>query len=179
MRATIDRNASKHIGEGRTGLACWGERAMTTATTDMPKTYYGKLRENLVRLRDERGWSQSELSRRSKVGQSTISRIESGGHGDSEWATIEALARALGVEPGALAGSTPPAAQAPTPTVGRIPIGTLLPVYIASDWYELDRPTHEEMRWLAGLGMITWTGSPPTAGTVHVILDEYRKGNLP
>jgi DNA-binding Xre family transcriptional regulator len=51
----------------------------------------------LQQFREDRGWSQAELSRRSKVPQSTISRIEAGEIGSISLGNLEWLPDALGV----------------------------------------------------------------------------------
>ena len=50
-------------------------------------------------LRKKRGWSQSELSRRSGVAQATISRIEAQETGGVDFEVLELLADALDVHP--------------------------------------------------------------------------------
>lgn len=147
-------------------------------TRDMPSS----LRENLIRLRNARGFSQTELARRAKVPQSTVSRMESGSYAGGRWATIEAIAKALDVDAAELAGdqsSKPKVSAASQPlAVGRTRAADLLQIYLASEWVERDQPTPEELRWLATLGWVTWTGAPPTAETVSVLIGERRKGNL-
>jgi transcriptional regulator with XRE-family HTH domain len=54
--------------------------------------------ENLVRLRHERFWSQTELSKRSGVAAQTIWRYEVG-RAAPLGRTVRALAEALGVPP--------------------------------------------------------------------------------
>jgi transcriptional regulator with XRE-family HTH domain len=53
-------------------------------------------------LRDLKSWSQAELARRSKVPQSTISRIEAGATPSVNLDNLEKLAKALGCDPGYL-----------------------------------------------------------------------------
>jgi transcriptional regulator with XRE-family HTH domain len=53
-------------------------------------------------LREARGWSQVHLGRQAGVNQATISRIENGQTTGIDFATLEALARALEVDPGYL-----------------------------------------------------------------------------
>lgn len=55
------------------------------------------LGRNVARLREARGWSQSELARRSDVSQAFISSLEGGRRGKASTDTAHALARALGV----------------------------------------------------------------------------------
>ncbi len=50
---------------------------------------------HLEELRRVKGWSQSELARRSGVGQSTISRIERGDTAGVSLGVLEKLAHAL------------------------------------------------------------------------------------
>lgn len=59
---------------------------------------YLRLRE----LRQARGWSQGELSRRSGVRKATISTIETDKAKGISFAILEALADALGVDPALL-----------------------------------------------------------------------------
>ena len=49
-----------------------------------------------------KGWSQAELSRRSGVPQSTISRLEARGTPSVDLGNLESLAKALGCDPGYL-----------------------------------------------------------------------------
>lgn len=64
---------------------------------------YSSVGQNLRRLREEAGWSQSELSRRSGVTVATISRIEAGKIADPQSGKLRALALALATK---LAGVT-------------------------------------------------------------------------
>ncbi|HEX9487836.1 MAG TPA: helix-turn-helix transcriptional regulator [Gemmatimonadales bacterium] len=57
----------------------------------------------IAALRKRRGWSQAELGRRAGVASSVISRAERG-ETDLTLATLEKLARALGVRPRSLIG---------------------------------------------------------------------------
>ncbi len=57
----------------------------------------GVLGRSVARLRAARGWSQSELARRSGVSQTFISSLEGGRRGKATTDTAGALARALGV----------------------------------------------------------------------------------
>ena len=56
------------------------------------------VRVHLEEMRLIKGWSQSELARRSDVGQSTISRIERGDTAGVSLGVLEKLARALGID---------------------------------------------------------------------------------
>jgi transcriptional regulator with XRE-family HTH domain len=60
------------------------------------------IRLQVQQLREARGWSQSELARRSGVPQRTISRVERGETGSVNLSHIEKLADALGVNASAL-----------------------------------------------------------------------------
>ena len=53
---------------------------------------------HLKGMRLVKGWSQSELARRSGVGQSTISRIERGETAGVSLGVLEKLARAFGID---------------------------------------------------------------------------------
>jgi transcriptional regulator with XRE-family HTH domain len=55
------------------------------------------VRLRIREIREARGWSQSELSRRSGVSQPTISRWEAGEQEGITFAQLEALADALEV----------------------------------------------------------------------------------
>ena len=57
-------------------------------------------------LRQRRRLSQAELARRSGVSQATISRIEAGKTRGVDLATLDRLARALGVSPRSLLASS-------------------------------------------------------------------------
>jgi transcriptional regulator with XRE-family HTH domain len=62
-----------------------------------------RIRANIVRLRDERGWSRPELGRRLNppTSGSQIERLEKGWRSlEVDW--VEKIARALSVEPGEL-----------------------------------------------------------------------------
>ena len=173
-----------------------------TAANDMPMTNDNdkleNLRRNLRRLRDQRGWSQVTLEEKSGVSQSTISRIEGGSGGRTSQETIEALAAALNVPIDELL-APPPAgaatarataaeqgeakrgmkrAEPPDVQCGVVDMGELLRVYISSHWYTLDNPSADEMRWLASIGKFGWEGAPPTAETVHVLLEQFRGGTI-
>ena len=52
----------------------------------------------IKRLREEKGWSQRELGRRSGVHHSLISRLESGVQDDTHTQVVLRLAEALGVD---------------------------------------------------------------------------------
>lgn len=67
----------------------------------------GTLRIRLKELRRERQLSQSELSALSKVHQTTISKLENGKALRVDFATLDRLAKALGVEPGQLLERSP------------------------------------------------------------------------
>lgn len=134
-----------------------------------------RLRENLLALMEQHGWSQSELSRRSKVTQSTISRIINAVGRGPEWSTIEALAHALGVDPGELASGTPALESDAEIEVGLVDPGALLRAYISSRWFSLDQPNAEELRWLEQHPDVAWTGSAePGPSLLHALLKRKR-----
>ena len=56
------------------------------------------VRVHLAEMRLVKGWSQSELARRSGVGQSTISRIERGETAGLSLGVLEKVAKALGID---------------------------------------------------------------------------------
>lgn len=60
-----------------------------------------RLAENLRRHRQQRGWSQREVARRSGLSLSTVQGAE--GTAQTTVGTVELLARALGVTPAWLA----------------------------------------------------------------------------
>jgi HTH-type transcriptional regulator/antitoxin HipB len=64
------------------------------------------IRLRLRPLRERKGWSQAELARRAGVNQGTISRIEAGHTKGVDLATLDRLARALGVSPRSLLVTT-------------------------------------------------------------------------
>ena len=55
------------------------------------------LGERIKLIREKRGWSQNELSRRSGVRQALISELESGKKGDTTGVALKRLALTLGV----------------------------------------------------------------------------------
>ena len=57
-----------------------------------------RLRRNLRRARQARGWSQADLAAELGVSKSLISRIEQG-RANITLATVEGLAGALGIDP--------------------------------------------------------------------------------
>ena len=65
---------------------------------------------NLLKFRHERGWSQRRLAETSGVGRVTIANLERGAHRSPDAETVERLAAALGVQPGALWELADPAA---------------------------------------------------------------------
>jgi transcriptional regulator with XRE-family HTH domain len=68
------------------------QRESTMAEKD--PAFAGRLKE----LRQAAGWTQYELGVRSGVQPNTIARLEQGKAGPT-WATVRALAKALGVTP--------------------------------------------------------------------------------
>ena len=68
----------------------------------------GSVGERVRALREERGWSQTELGVRSGVEQTIISRMERGRMSNPSHRAIAALASALGVTAEALVGQEPP-----------------------------------------------------------------------
>ncbi len=69
---------------------------MDEPQTDMPLT---PLAELLQRLRTEAGLSMYELAKRTGINRSTLMRIEDGTTTSPDSATLNTLARGLGVEP--------------------------------------------------------------------------------
>lgn len=51
----------------------------------------------IVRLREAKGWSQAELARRSRLSQPSVWALEHGETGMPKYATLKAVADALGV----------------------------------------------------------------------------------
>ena len=72
----------------------------------MPVTW--GLGENLGRFRKARNLSQEELAESAGVAVDTVARIERGERQTTRAATLDKLAKALGVEPSALLGVLPP-----------------------------------------------------------------------
>jgi transcriptional regulator with XRE-family HTH domain len=118
------------------------------------------LRANVTRLRKERGLSQHKLAALAGISRSTIAAIELGRYRSADTATVEALAKALGVEPGTLLRPDPE----------RAPIAPFVNDFIASPWAQAVKPTDEELDWLRGLPEVVWFGSRPTAESFARIL---------
>jgi transcriptional regulator with XRE-family HTH domain len=74
-------------------------RAMQRAMTPV--------RLRLKELREGKGWSQTELARRSGVLQGTISKMESGATGGVDFEILEKLADALGINAAVLIAHEP------------------------------------------------------------------------
>lgn len=60
------------------------------------------IRLRVQELRTARGWSQAELARRAGLRRATISDMEAGRTAGIDFASLEALAKALGADPGYL-----------------------------------------------------------------------------
>lgn len=61
--------------------------------------------ENYARIRDERGWTDKEVSKRSGVAQPTFSRWKTGKNSVT-LRTLEKIAPVLGITPGAIIDGT-------------------------------------------------------------------------
>lgn len=84
------------IGEARRGNL--GQNEQIPGKLDRHTNWIGQRVKN---LRKEKGWSQEELSKKSKLRQPQISRLEAGVHSPS-FKTLEKIANALGVTVGDL-----------------------------------------------------------------------------
>lgn len=83
---------------------------LTPYHLDMPSKTAIALATNTKRLMDERGWSQRDLAKRSGVSQSGIGfvlRYKDASDRHAALDTVEALARAFGVDPSALLQNNP------------------------------------------------------------------------
>ena len=60
------------------------------------------IRLRVRELREAKGWTQEELARRAETRQATISDYEPGATNRPDLDILDRVARALGVEPGAL-----------------------------------------------------------------------------
>lgn len=74
----------------------------------------GRVLPNLRRYRDDKAWTQKQLSEKSGVAKATIARLEGGSFG-AQPGTVRKLADALEVQPRDLIGNEVAAAAA-TPT---------------------------------------------------------------
>lgn len=165
-----------------------------TAYTDMARP---RLRERLEALLADRGMQPAELARRARVSKSTLSRVLSGDQRSMSSRAVMSIAQVLQCDPRDLAGDDVPPPMAarevspafapPSPTEPDIEqdwevvdIGALIRAYLASPWSIEDRPTPEEMQWMASLaGALIPRGAPrPTAGTLHQLLMQRRSGKL-
>lgn len=63
-----------------------------------------EMRENLARIRKERGLTYQDLADRTGINKSTIQRYETGNIKEMSLTKLELLARALGVDPAYLTG---------------------------------------------------------------------------
>lgn len=64
--------------------------------------YFEVFRENVRRLRTEKGWSQEETARRAGLGFHQYQRFELGTSRNPSLSTVVGIALAFGVEPGVL-----------------------------------------------------------------------------
>jgi transcriptional regulator with XRE-family HTH domain len=62
------------------------------------------LAQRLRKAREYKGWSQTELAKRSKINNVQISKLERGITRDITGATLRALCKALGVSPSYILG---------------------------------------------------------------------------
>ena len=81
----------------RSGLVVSPQSGYVKGTMRAKKTK-SLVAANVKRLREYKGWSQSELAQKVGIGQAAVCRIESGSH-DPNGGTIDRLAAALGVSP--------------------------------------------------------------------------------
>ena len=142
------------------------------------------LAERLTELREAAGLTQVELARRAGVSKSLISRLERGDRTGMHHDTALKIARALGVDVSAFDVDGPAAGRLRAANAVEEPFpeepwrmadpAELLRAYVESDWWEVDQPTHEEMRFLSRMP-IPYKRDPPDADAMHAILLAYRE----
>jgi transcriptional regulator with XRE-family HTH domain len=112
----------------------------------------------LKRLRRAAGLTQEALSKKSGVSRVQIATYEApSGRANPTQETVEALAGALGVRGTDLTESV----------VGVTTGKAAVDIYMASPWPQIDRPSSDEVGWLASLPDVVWIGVTPTAEAVH------------
>jgi transcriptional regulator with XRE-family HTH domain len=127
----------------------------------------GVIGERLKLTRERVGLSQDKLAEMARVHRLTVVKLESGARTSASLGTVKKLAKALGVS---LAELT---------EVGESPAEPLLTDYFRSPWREIDHPSEPEIAWLRTLPGIVWRDIPPTAETVHELLQLRRKTTTP
>lgn len=83
----------------------WTKRSATATFQRMVQERHRQIGENIVRIREARGWSQERLAHEAKVSSKTVSRLENGGS-EGRGGTMRQIAGALGVTIGEILTTT-------------------------------------------------------------------------
>lgn len=121
---------------------------------------------NLRRIRTAAGLTQREVAERAGLHPVTVANLETGGRKSADDATVDALARALGVRKRDLV----------EPAMENAAVEPLLQEFLGSPWSQTLRPeiTQDEIEWLRGLPGIFWIGMPPTPESLHHLILAHR-----
>lgn len=126
------------------------------------------LGKNLRRLRQRVEMTQRALGERSGVHFVSIARLESGEQQSADTPTIERLARALGVRQAELI-------EAENGGGWIASVEPVIKEYLDSTLAQTQEPSEEELSWLRSLPGAFWFGAPPSAESIALLVQSYRK----
>lgn len=120
---------------------------------------------NLKRLRKKKKMTQQELADAAGLHKNTIINWERAKVADVDSGNVRRVAEALGCDPADLLDQ---------PGSSR-PVAEILPEYLASPWYQIDKPTPEEIQELTSKHAISWLGGEdPDPEAVHLYIESRR-----
>lgn len=128
------------------------------------KQNLSKLALNLRLFRDRLGWTQSALSERADISQSSIASLEIDRWKNPRLYPLMNIADAFGISLDELLGRLLPGSSTEK----------LLTEYMQSAWHKSVPATAEDLDWIRRLPPATWAGKRPTARDVARLI-EWRR----